>query len=77
VTGYGRFIHETGDYYIGNWKNDKRHGMGKYVHCNGVIEDGSYLDVSSSESSSDEKDDKKDPGVGNESEQSEKDELFS
>lgn len=38
--GFGRLYHPNGDLYIGNWKNDKANGKGKYISNNGAIFDG-------------------------------------
>lgn len=32
ANGIGRLIHSDGDVYEGEWKNDKAHGKGVYVH---------------------------------------------
>lgn len=34
--GKGRLIHSDGDVYEGDWKNDKAHGYGKYIHMDGA-----------------------------------------
>ena len=34
--GYGRIIHQDGDIYEGEWKENKAHGKGKYVHLDGA-----------------------------------------
>ena len=41
--GNGKYIYEDGDYYIGEWKNDLKHGKGKYYYKNGNIKFESYF----------------------------------
>ena len=36
--GYGKYIYENGNYYIGQWKNDLRHGKGTMFNSSGNIE---------------------------------------
>ena len=31
ITGKGRLVHSSGDYYEGEWYEDKCEGFGKYV----------------------------------------------
>jgi hypothetical protein len=40
--GMGRTIYITGDYYIGQHKENKRHGYGKYVYSDGAIQEGKW-----------------------------------
>ena len=41
LNGFGRaFYYYGGGYYIGEFKNDQRHGKGKRVDKSGNIEDG-------------------------------------
>lgn len=35
--GYGILIQETGDCYVGMWKEGKAHGEGRFQSSNGVI----------------------------------------
>ena len=39
VNGFGTFVYNNGDTYVGNWKNDKRDGKGTYTWAVG----GSYI----------------------------------
>ena len=32
ATGKGKFTHIDGDTYYGEWKDDKAHGYGVYIH---------------------------------------------
>ena len=38
--GKGRLIHSDGDYYEGEWKEDKAEGYGKYKHVEGAMYEG-------------------------------------
>ena len=40
--GYGVANFENGDKYVGNWKNNKFHGKGKYLLKNGNYLDGEF-----------------------------------
>lgn len=31
---YNRLFHSDGDIFIGEWKDDKSNGLGKYIHVN-------------------------------------------
>ena len=35
--GYGRYNYLNGEYYIGQWSQDKRHGKGILYNKNGTI----------------------------------------
>ena len=37
VEGYGKLYYENGQYYIGQFANDKRYGKGKICDINGKI----------------------------------------
>lgn len=37
-------IHGEGDYYTGDWLNDKAHGLGKYTHTDGSKYEGEWKD---------------------------------
>ena len=41
LSGYGREIYPNW-YYIGDWKDDNRHGQGTYVFCNGTTYVGAW-----------------------------------
>ena len=40
VDGYGTQVVGIGHKYIGEWKDGKRHGQGKYTMKNGVVQEG-------------------------------------
>ena len=40
LNGFGRIFFINGNYYIGEFKDNKFHGKGKYVKKSGKIEDG-------------------------------------
>ena len=43
--GIGKYIDEDGDYYEGEWLNDKKHGKGKEYYKNGDIKyEGEFID---------------------------------
>jgi hypothetical protein len=43
--GFGTYYFaEDGSKYEGQWKNDKRHGKGKYTFKNGGYYDGEWAD---------------------------------
>ena len=42
-SGYGRWI-SNDSYYVGDYKDDKRHGQGTYVHRNGTTYVGAWKD---------------------------------
>lgn len=53
MNGKGRKINGDGDYYEGDWIDNKYHGkviiyclflQGKYVHSNGAIYNGDWVD---------------------------------
>ena len=37
MEGYGKYIYENGEYYIGEFKNDKRNGKGQEFYKNGNL----------------------------------------
>ena len=37
MQGYGKYYYKNGEYYIGEWKNDLRHGKGTLYNQNGGI----------------------------------------
>ena len=42
--GNGKYTFKSGEYYIGEWKNNLRHGKGKFYHKNGIIQfEGDYV----------------------------------
>ncbi|TNV71854.1 hypothetical protein FGO68_gene8549 [Halteria grandinella] len=43
-TGTGRWEHEDGDTYYGEWKHDKTNGQGKYTWPDGEIYEGQWQD---------------------------------
>lgn len=43
ANGKGRLIHADGDYYEGEWKDDKAHGQGVYNHIDGAKYEGEWL----------------------------------
>ena len=42
TSGYGRLIHVSGDYYVGEWKLDKANGKGMYNHISGATYEGDW-----------------------------------
>ncbi len=40
--GWSRVIYNYGHYYIGQLKNYKRHGIGKYVSADGIVKEGRW-----------------------------------
>ena len=38
--GYGTFIWPSGNKYVGEWKDGKKHGQGTYTYADGTIEKG-------------------------------------
>ena len=38
--GQGRIYHVNGDIYVGEWKDDKPNGYGKYIFGNGAVYEG-------------------------------------
>jgi len=42
ANGSGRLIHSDGDYYEGEWFNDKSHHWGKFVHTDGCTYVGEW-----------------------------------
>ena len=43
ANGRGRLIHADGDYYEGNWIEDKANGKGRYVHMDGAEYNGEWV----------------------------------
>jgi len=41
---YGSFTHASGDRYVGEWKNNKKHGKGIFTWADGRIYEGNYKD---------------------------------
>ena len=44
VNGYGTHISSNGSKYVGEWKNDQRHGQGTYTYADGTIKKGLWGD---------------------------------
>ena len=42
--GYGRYTSSNGDWYEGEWANDKKNGVGKYQYATGQMYEGQWLD---------------------------------
>ena len=42
--GFARTISKNGHYYIGQFKNNKRHGKGKWVNYDGRTKDGIWYE---------------------------------
>ena len=42
LNGHGRTIFPSGGHYIGDYKDDLRHGKGKFVHKNGAVHEGEW-----------------------------------
>jgi antitoxin component YwqK of YwqJK toxin-antitoxin module len=43
--GFGIYYYADGSRYDGQWKNDKKHGWGKFYNSKGVLEyEGRYED---------------------------------
>ncbi len=42
MNGYGKIKYENGDYYSGQWKNDKKNGNGNITYSNGIKYMGSF-----------------------------------
>ena len=40
--GYGTYRWESGDEYVGKWKDGKRHGQGTFTSANGKILKGEW-----------------------------------
>lgn len=40
--GEGMYTYLNGDYYIGGWKNDCKHGPGKIYFINGNLFEGEF-----------------------------------
>jgi len=38
--GYGKFVYNNGDIYIGEWRCNQRHGNGKIIYANGIVAEG-------------------------------------
>ena len=44
MEGFGTYNYENGEYYIGHFKNNLRHGQGIYYYKNGKIKyDGEWI----------------------------------
>ena len=44
LEGYGKYIYENGEYYIGQWLNDLKHGKGTIYYKNNTIKyEGDYV----------------------------------
>jgi len=37
---FGTFTYVDGDKYVGEWRDDKRHGQGTYTYADGRVEEG-------------------------------------
>ena len=44
ANGNGRYIHADGDYYEGDWVDDKANGKGMYFHFEGARYEGDWVD---------------------------------
>lgn len=44
ANGQGRLIHANGDYYMGEWSNDKAHGKGVYKSVDGARYEGDWFE---------------------------------
>ena len=44
-SGYGKYIWEDGEYYIGEWKNNKWDGKGIYYYASGDVYNGENIDT--------------------------------
>lgn len=42
--GFGRTLFNTGEYYVGPEKDEKRNGFGKLVQPNGLAKEGQWHD---------------------------------
>ena len=42
--GYGRYTSSNGDWYEGEWANDKKNGVGTYQYASGQMYEGQWLD---------------------------------
>jgi len=42
--GQGKYIHATGDFYEGEYKNNQMNGIGKYIYANGNTYEGEFKD---------------------------------
>ena len=43
--GFGKYIYENGEYYVGEWKNYLRNGKGRLYYKNGKIKyRGNWVD---------------------------------
>ena len=40
---FGTYTLANGDTYVGEWKDDKRHGQGTFIFANGTKESGYYM----------------------------------
>ena len=44
LNGHGTMKYSNGNTYVGDWKDDKRHGRGKQTNANGtVFHDGVWV----------------------------------
>ena len=45
MSGYGTYTYASGNIYVGNWVNDRRHGQGKMTYKeSGKVEEGEWED---------------------------------
>ena len=42
LNGHGRTIYPSGDVYIGEYKNDLRHGQGTHTSVDGAVYTGNW-----------------------------------
>jgi S1-C subfamily serine protease len=42
ANGYGTYVWDTGDKYVGEWKNNRSHGQGTLYHSNGDVYSGQF-----------------------------------
>lgn len=42
ISGTGKMTYETGDIYVGRFKENKKHGPGEYTRSNGYIMKGNW-----------------------------------
>ena len=40
--GQGTYVFDTGDIYVGSWRNNDRHGQGIYFHSDGSVYEGAF-----------------------------------
>jgi hypothetical protein len=41
--GFCRFIFDDGNYYVGFYENNKKHGYGEYFYSNGKFKKGKWI----------------------------------